>query len=332
MKAAPYGRVSRWLKLWAAVVGVGMACCALATSVAAAGPLQSLATRTVTIRDGAVPLAGGTKVYTPVSGETETYKGGGATVDASNSSEGYVMIKYEGSSSKIKVQIARSGGTAYTYDLNSSGKYEVFPLTSGNGTYKIGVFTNVSGNQYAQALNTSISVSLRDSMLPFLYPSQYVNFNAKSRTVAVGQELAAGAQSDLAIIQNIYNYVTQNISYDTGKAQQAASGQMSGYLPRVDDIIASGKGICFDYAAVMTAMLRSQQIPTRMEVGYVSGGAYHAWISTYVKEVGWVNGIIQFDGKSWKLMDPTFAASTGSDSALVQYIGDGSGYKTQYIY
>ena len=48
------------------------------------------------------------------------------------------------------------------------------------------------------------------------------------------------------------------------------------------------KGICFDYAALMTAMLRSQGIPTKLEIGY-SGEVYHAWISTYIDEIGWVD-------------------------------------------
>lgn len=59
------------------------------------------------------------------------------------------------------------------------------------------------------------------------------------------------------------------------------------------------------------AMLRSQRIPTRLEVGYM-GDVYHAWISIYTKETGWVNGIIEFDGKNWELMDPTFASSSKS--------------------
>jgi len=44
----------------------------------------------------------------------------------------------------------------------------------------------------------------------------------------------------------------------------------------------------------MSAMLRSQGIPTKLEVGY-SGEAYHAWISTYIKESGWVDNIIKFE-------------------------------------
>ncbi|MBR2401449.1 MAG: transglutaminase domain-containing protein, partial [Lachnospiraceae bacterium] len=66
------------------------------------------------------------------------------------------------------------------------------------------------------------------------------------------------------------------------------------------------------------------------EIGY-AGEAYHAWISTYLNEIGWVNGIIEFDGKNWQLMDPTFAASS-SEEKLKDFIGDGSNYVTKYIY
>ncbi len=98
----------------------------------------------------------------------------------------------------------------------------------------------------------------------------------------------------------------------------------------MDETLASGTGICFDYAAVMSAMLRSQRIPTKLEVGY-SGEAYHAWISTYIADIGWIDKIIEFNGNTWTLMDPTLAASNDR-SAVGKYIGDGSNYVVKYSY
>ena len=46
----------------------------------------------------------------------------------------------------------------------------------------------------------------------------------------------------------------------------------------------------------MTAMLRSQGIPSKLEVGY-AGESLHAWINTYIDEIGWVDKIIRFDGE-----------------------------------
>ncbi|MDE6894628.1 MAG: hypothetical protein K2P43_00370, partial [Lachnospiraceae bacterium] len=66
---------------------------------------------------------------------------------------------------------------------------------------------------------------------------------------------------------------------------------------------------------------------------YMSQGeAYHAWISVYLEETGWVDNIIEFHGSSWSLMDPTFAAGTGNSSSLKQFIGDGTNYVVKYYY
>ena len=95
--------------------------------------------------------------------------------------------------------------------------------------------------------------------------------------------------------------------------------------------MASGKGICFDYAALMAAMLRSQNVPVKLVVGY-TGGAYHAWINVYSEKDGWIEGKVYFDGKEWKLMDPTFASSGKSSDNIMAYIGNGSNYTAKYLY
>jgi hypothetical protein len=80
----------------------------------------------------------------------------------------------------------------------------------------------------------------------------------------------------------------------------------------------------------MTAMLRSQSIPTRMVLGY-TGDTYHAWISVYAEEMGWVDNMIFFDGLDWKIMDPTFAARDRSDE-IMEYIGNPANYHELYQY
>jgi hypothetical protein len=264
-----------------------------------------------------------TVVYTPVASGVTVYSNSLAEIDASNVSEGYIMVNYKGTNPKVKLQMTGSNGVTYTYSLN--GGYEAFPLSAGSGTYKIAIYENVTGNQYSTALSQTINANITNTFGPYLYPNQYVNFNASSNVVAKAKELAAGCASDLEVVTKVYNYAT-TIKYDYNKANTVQSG----YTPNPDAIMASGTGICFDYAAVMASMLRSQDIPTRLEVGY-AGTAYHAWISTYIKDVGWVNGIISFDGTNWSLMDPTFAAST-DETTLKNFIGDGSNYKTKYIY
>ena len=265
-------------------------------------------------------------VKVPTNPGTTVYSNDSASIDASNTSEGYISVKYTGSSSsRIKVQVTKN--TTYTYDLNNKGNYEVFPLTEGDGSYTVKVFENISGTKYAQAYSKTFSVTLKNNFTPFLYPNQYVDFDADSKTVKKAAELASPSGDQLETISNIYNYVINNITYDSQKAATVKSG----YLPNVDSILSSGKGICFDYAAVMTAMLRSQNIPTKLVVGY-TGELYHAWINTYIPEVGWVNNMIYFDGTNWKLMDPTFASNGNSSPEIMKYIGDGRNYRSKYTY
>ncbi|QIB68498.1 transglutaminase domain-containing protein [Aminipila butyrica] len=282
----------------------------------------------VTIEDAAVPLANSPiTVLTPAAPGTVSYTGGSVVLDASNSSQGYVMIKYSGKNQKIKIQITKSSGTTYTYNLNARAAYEVFPLTDGNGTYSIKVFENVAGTKYSQAFSKDISVKLANQYLPFLYPNQYVNFTANSNTVKIGAQVTSSTTDDLKKVELIYDYAVKNITYDTTKAVNVQSG----YLPNVDAVLVAKKGICFDYASVMAAMLRSQKIPCKLVVGY-SGKVYHAWINVYTAETGWVDGMIYFDGKQWQMMDPTFASSGKKSESIMKYIGTASNYSAKYIY
>lgn len=258
----------------------------------------------------------------------DVYANTKAAVDYSNLSEGYLSVKYTGGlSTRIKVQITRTQGVTYTYDLNNKGTAEVFPLVEGDGEYTVRVFENTSGTRYAQALSVKLTLKLRNEFLPFLYPNQYVNFTKDSKTTAKAAELMKGKTTDLARLTAVYHYVVNNFTYDYDKAKTVQSG----YLPVVDTILASRKGICFDYAAVMAAMLRSQGIPCKLVVGY-AGTVYHAWINVYLAEKGWVEKAAYFDGTTWKLMDPTFASSGKSSASILKYIGNGSNYTQKYAY
>lgn len=261
-------------------------------------------------------------VLTGVADGLITYGNDSVIIDASHTSDGYVCVNYTGSNSKVKLQITGSNSTTYTYNLH--GGYETFPLTSGDGTYTVSIFENIEGTSYSTLFTQKLEVTLTDQFAPYLHASQYVNFSADSAVVAKGEELAKSADNDLEVIENVYNYIITNFKYDYNKAKNVASG----YLPVVDDTLSSQTGICFDYAAVMASMLRTQRIPTRLEVGY-AGEIYHAWISTYVEGHGWINGIIEFNGDTWKLMDPTSASTSSSPK---DFLSDKYEYLTKYIY
>lgn len=261
-------------------------------------------------------------VLTGQADGTVTYGNEGVTIDASHISEGYIMVSYTGTNEKVKLQITGPDEVVYTYDLH--GDYETFPLTAGSGSYTVGVFENIEGTSYSTLFTQTIDVKIDDEFGPYLYANQYVNFNGDSKVVEKAEELSKPCNDDLEVIEQVYNYMISNFTYDYDKAESVQSG----YLPDVDEVFEAQTGICFDYAAVMAAMLRSQRIPTRLEVGY-AGDVYHAWISTYIEEQGWVNGIIQFDGKNWELMDPTFASTSSKPE---DFITNTDEYITKFVY
>lgn len=281
---------------------------------------------------GSGGAGGGTRdatpaVLVPEAPGTETLGTGGVTIDISNRGEGYIMVKYEGDNPRIKVQIARAEQDPYTYDL-APGGYETYPLSEGDGAYAVSVFENLQGTEYALLFRGEFDVRLNDPFRPFLYPNQFVRFSADDKAIAATQEIAAAADDDLGAVELIYSYVTSRLSYDYDKAGAVLTGGMSGYLPDIDEAFETKKGICFDYAALMTAMLRAQGIPSQLVIGY-AGEVYHAWINVYIENVGWIGRAIYFDGTDWTLMDPTFASTSGSAKT---FTGDGTDYHKLFVY
>ena len=127
------------------------------------------------------------------------------------------------------------------------------------------------------------------------------------------------------VVRNIYQWVVDNITYDHDKAAQLASA--TGYVPDPDATLAAGTGICFDYASLGAAMLRSLGIPCQVITGYVSpDDVYHAWNMVYI-DGEWISVEISIKPNSWTRVDLTFAASGAAST-----IGDGTSYTDRYTY
>ena len=249
-----------------------------------------------------------------------------AVIDYSNTQDGYVMVRYlVPSESRLKV-LVNGPDTKYSYNLPVD-EWTVFPLSDRNGTYQIGVYQNISGTKYAKVLAAETEVNMTDEFAPFLRPNQYVNYTEATLAVSKGLEITADYEAPLDKVAAVYDYVVSNLSYDHDRAATVKSG----YIPDLDQVLEEKKGICFDYAALMTAMLRSQQIPCKMVFGY-AGSVYHAWISVWTEDSGWVDGVIFFDGVAWKRLDPTFASTENQSDSIMNYINNNSNYQEKYFY
>lgn len=229
-------------------------------------------------------------ILEPEASGTNVFSDGSIEIDASNVSDGYIMMRtLEPFSKTLKVRITKDNDV-YIYTLPGDMEYTVYPLQLGNGNYTINVYQNLEGTQYIPIYTQAINVQEKNDEQVYRYPNQFVWYTHDYPAIQLSYDICDGIESDKEKIQKIYDYVTNYLSYDNEKAAVVEAG----YIPNLENVLKEKKGICFDYAALMAAMLRAQNIPTRLVMGNLSSeGIYHAWNEVYE------------DGK-WVWYDPTY--------------------------
>ena len=264
----------------------------------------------------------------PVASGTNQSRNNNAEIDYSNVRDGYVMIRFlQRTNLQVRVIIIGPNDVRYQYNLRTDGQWEVFPLTAGNGQYSISVFTQIEGSRFSLAHRVDANVTLVDQFAPFLRSNQFVSFNQNSQVVSLAADVTRGSANVIDSIGRVFNWVVDNIEYDF----ELAANVRSGYVPNLDQVLQRRRGICFDYASLMTAMLRSQGIPTQLVIGYV-GTVFHAWISVYSPETGWINNVIEIRGNQWRVMDPTFASTANQSAEVIQFIGTGTNHRPTHFH
>lgn len=245
-------------------------------------------------------------------------------LDISDTDQGYLTAVSDSTDQMMNVQLTAEDGVVYSYFI-SPGESAVIPFSSGSSTYQVSCYQQISDSQYAALYADTLEIKLANEFLPFLYPNQYVNFTPDSEVSKLALSMVSEDTSDIDALQTIYNYVVSHVTYDYDLADTVASG----YLPDVDETLLTGRGICFDYAALTTAMLRSCDIPCKLQIGY-AGDIKHAWINVYIRSRGWVDKAVEFSGDSWSRMDPTFDSNSEDKDTIQEYIGDNNNYTVQF--
>lgn len=225
-----------------------------------------LAGTALALYDAIWPQQSGTDVLTSKS----------LVVDAGNAAQGYILARGKENKKRLKLRVTQ-GQYKLTYDLNTAGEYEVFPLQLGDGSYTVELFENVSGKKYAAEGKVTVRVKLDDPYAPFLGPNQYVHYTQDTEAVKTSYALCEGMTDDREIFETIRAYIKANYMYDYVKAATVAGGT----LPDIDGCYEKKMGICQDLAALAACMLRVQGVPTKLMVGY-AGKMYHAWNSVVI--------------------------------------------------
>ncbi len=270
------------------------------------------------------PVYSPLQVLEPTAPGTKTEQAGPVHLDFSNESQGYFTVSDDSNEKLVNLQLTAPDGVVYKYFIRP-GESAVVPFSGGSGDYILICYQQVEETRYAAVYTNTLQITLDNEFLPFLYPNQYVNFNKETKACQLALSIMPDDTEDTKALEEIYNYVTENITYDMEKAATVEAG----YLPDIDETLETGTGICFDYAALITAMLRSRDIPCKLEIGY-AGDIKHAWVDVYIRSRGWVNHAIEFDGESWTRLDPTFESSLEDKEVARDFIGDGTNYALQF--
>lgn len=196
---------------------------------------------------------------------------GKLTLDLSGVAQGYFMAAATPGSKPYKLRV-RYGETTMTYALNNSGDYEIIPLQFGSGAYSVSLYESAGGQKYASAGAVRIDATLMDENAAALVPSQYVNYAADSRALALSNQICAGKQTDQEKLDAIRAYVREHYGYDFIRTFSITTET----LPDIEYCASGGMGMYLDLAAMTACMLRVQGIPTRFVVGMLDKQE-HAW-------------------------------------------------------
>ena len=208
------------------------------------------------------PVYSPLRVLVPEAPGSDTLGSSPLTLDVSNITQGYFAAQSDSADLVTSLQITAPTGVLYSYFIEP-GENAVIPFTEGDGDYTVVGYQQIQGDQYAALYSETLTVELENEFLPFLYPNQYVNFSPDSEASKLALSMVSENTSDIDALKQIYNYVVNNLSYDYDKAETVETG----YLPDVDETLSTKTGICFDYAALTTAMLRSCDIPCKLQIG-----------------------------------------------------------------
>lgn len=152
--------------------------------------------------------------------------------------------------------------------LDNSFKIEVVQSDDNSGSSKIQKITYYNGVTLKEGIKSDVEID-----------SFAVN-------------LAKTQNSTLNKSQELYKWISKNISYDESKAEKILNDNFSnasGAIPAFE----TKKGICFDFACLYTAMCRANGIKVRLITGEgYSGKSWvsHAWNQVYIpEEKKWIN-------------------------------------------
>jgi len=206
------------------------------------------------------------------------------TICTDYSRQGLLIIRYNNKMNtnyKFKLQVIKDENTI-NYNIKGNGLMEKFPLQYGDGKYTARILKNIRDDEYISIDEKVFWVQLDNENIVFLNSVQNIDWDysmapIKDLPFIIENSLQSTDDSNINFrcIECVYKYIAKNIKYDDEKVDDLTYD----YVPDIEQVYEDRKGICYDYASLFAAMLRSINIPTKLIKGYTSFSPdkYHAW-------------------------------------------------------
>ena len=179
----------------------------------------------------------------------------------------------------------------YPVKLQEGSFDEEFPIPFGQGEYTVWMDNNE--RHFNGFVNFSITNNFAGNR--FLSSSYYIDSNnptIKSKSQEIIGDSVDTPISDREKVIKIHDWIARNITYDSNFNFNEPAPNFA------SDILKNEKGICRDYSFLFAALVRCQNIPTKVVYGNANTAEqsfYHAWNEVYI------------DGE-WLTVDTTFDA------------------------
>ncbi len=137
-----------------------------------------------------------------------------------------------------------------------------------------------------------------------LEATEYIQ-STDAEIVSLSNEITIGISDEYDKVQAIHNWVAANIYYDYDSFYGGEYGDVD-----AKSVLASKKSVCAGYANLMSALIRSQGIPCRVQSGFALGiGEEQKWTSANMKkESNHAWNEVYVDGR-WIIIDATWDSS-----------------------
>ncbi len=240
-------------------------------------------------------------------------------IDTTTASEGYIILEnLDERAYNIGVYISADvindleKKPNFIWISDSKGKSSIkVPLTYGVTSYNITVVTSMTydptgsecSSKKAELTFTPTSVSETGG---FLLSAGEVIYDENMMFIKKAKEIAATCSNDFEKVEKIQAWVTSYMSY---KDEEATP--MIVYQCDLEKIYNRKTGVCYDYAVILAAMLRSQGIPCKLDFGYYDGVG-HVWTEVYVDSEGVLDADnVYLEGKKWCRVEATLSGANG---------------------